>query len=189
METKTDFLEMLHISKTFPGVTALEDVSFFCRKGEIHALIGENGAGKSTLMNILGGNQTPDSGIVRIAGVSVTFNSPRDAAAAGISFVHQEANLLTNLTVYENVFLSREITSRGIALNKAMMRRRIYEINKRFGYTLDPDQKVGALSSAERQVVEVIRALMDNPEIIILDEPTAALSEAQAQHQIGRAHV
>lgn len=182
METKTDFLEMLHISKTFPGVTALEDVSFFCRKGEIHALIGENGAGKSTLMNILGGNQTPDSGIVRIAGVSVTFNSPRDAAAAGISFVHQEANLLTNLTVYENVFLSREITSRGIALNKAMMRRRIYEINKRFGYTLDPDQKVGALSSAERQVVEVIWALMDNPEIIILDEPTAALSEAQAQH-------
>ena len=182
MDTKTNFLEMIHISKTFPGITALENVSFFCQKGEIHALIGENGAGKSTLMNILGGNQIPDSGTIRIAGVSVLIQNPRNAAESGISFVHQEVNLLSNLTVCENVFLSREIINRGIALNKVEMSRRIQAINERFGYALKPDQKVETLSSSERQIVEIVRALIVEPEIIILDEPTAALSETQAQH-------
>ena len=103
-----DYLEFLHITKNFPGVTALDDVSMSVHRGEIHALVGENGAGKSTLMNILGGNLQPNGGELRLDGHSVKISSPIDAYNKGIGFVHQESNLLENLSVCENVFLGRE---------------------------------------------------------------------------------
>lgn len=103
-----DYLEFLHITKNFPGVTALDDVSMSVHRGEIHALVGENGAGKSTLMNILGGNLQPNGGELRLDGHPVKISSPIDAYRKGIGFVHQESNLLENLSVCENVFLGRE---------------------------------------------------------------------------------
>ena len=172
-----DYLQFLHITKRFPGVTALDDVSMSVRLGEVHALVGENGAGKSTLMNILGGNLQPDGGELMLDGRPVKIASPIDAYDKGIGFVHQESNLLENLSVYENVFLGRErVLTLGRTDRKGMCRE-ILDCCQRLGYQLDPEKPVAELNLAERQSVEIVRALLGQPRILILDEPTAALAE------------
>ena len=176
-----EYLQLLHITKKFPGVTALDDVSVSVRQGEIHALVGENGAGKSTLMNILGGNLQPDQGEIRLDGQSVRITSPIDAFQKGIGFVHQESNLLENLSVYENVFLGRE---RVGALGRTRRREMCQEIlssSQRLGYALEPEKPVSELNLAQRQSVEITRALLGKPRILILDEPTAALAEDEVE--------
>lgn len=173
-----NYLKMSGISKRFPGVVALDSVDFDLKRGEIHALVGENGAGKSTLMNILGGTLRPDSGSIELDGKSVTIADPIASLGMGIGFVHQESNLLSNLTVAENVFLARERTHAGLMDRKAM-RQEILKVNERLGYQLSPDVHVGELNLAEQQCVEITRALLCEPRILILDEPTAALDDSE----------
>ena len=178
--TDTPALEMVDITKTFPGVVALSGVSFDCRSGEVHAICGENGAGKSTLMNVLGGNYRADSGEVRIAGKPVRFGHPQEARGAGISVVHQELSLLPFRSVAENVFLGVEPTRRGL-LDRARMRKRTAELLARVGGDIDPDTPVSNLSIAAQQTVEIAKALLLDARILVLDEPTAALDEREAK--------
>ena len=183
------YLKMSGITKQFPGVLALDGVDFMLRQGEvkdgeIHALMGENGAGKSTLMNMLGGTLTPDSGSIELDGRAVSIAGPGESLRLGIGFVHQESNLLGNLTVLENVFLAREIRKGG-CLDRRAMRREILGVNERLGYRLDPDAVVGALPLAEQQCVEITRALLAKPRILILDEPTAALDDSEVARLFG----
>ncbi len=174
-------LEFKHITKRFPGVTALDDVSMSVRRGEIHALVGENGAGKSTLMNILGGNLQPEEGELRLDGQAVRITSPIEAYRLGIGFVHQESNLLDNLSVYENIFLGRErITPLGW-VDQGCMCKEILACAEQLGYSLEPERRVSELNLAQRQSVEITRALLGTPKILILDEPTAALAEDEVE--------
>ena len=176
-----EYLQLLHITKKFPGVTALDDVSVSVRQGEVHALVGENGAGKSTLMNILGGNLQPDQGEIRLDGQSVRITSPIDAFQKGIGFVHQESNLLENLSVYENVFLGRERVGVLGRTRRREMCQEILSSSQRLGYALEPEKPVSELNLAQRQSVEITRALLGTPRILILDEPTAALAEDEVE--------
>ena len=178
------YLKMSGITKQFPGVRALDGVDFMLRQGEVHAIVGENGAGKSTLMNMLGGTLTPDSGSIELDGRAVYIAGPGESLRLGIGFVHQESNLLGNLTVLENVFLAREIRKGG-CLDRRAMRREILGVNERLGYRLDPDAVVGALPLAEQQCVEITRALLAKPRILILDEPTAALDDSEVARLFG----
>lgn len=178
------YLKMSGITKQFPGVRALDGVDFMLRQGEVHAIVGENGAGKSTLMNMLGGTLTPDSGSIELDGRAVTIAGPSESLQLGIGFVHQESNLLGNLTVLENVFLAREIRRAG-CLDRKTMRREILGVNERLGYRLDPDAVVGTLHLAEQQCVEITRALLARPRILILDEPTAALDDSEVARLFG----
>ncbi len=172
------YLEMRAITKNFPGVVALDNVNFSCNLGEVHALVGENGAGKSTLMNLLGGLLTPTQGEILIDGHPVVIGGPGVSHQLGIGFVHQESNLLPNLTVAENIFLAHEVTHRG-RLQRTAMAQQVEDINKRLGYRLPPDAPVGSLKLADQQLTEITRALISNPKLLIMDEPTAALSEEE----------
>ena len=174
-------LEMKNITKTFPGVKALDNVNLQVERGEIHALVGENGAGKSTLMNVLGGTVKPDAGAIRIEGKEVAIDDPLASMRLGIGFVHQESSLLPNLTVRENVFLARE-KLRGGLLDAGGMRAEIRRVSERFGYHLDPDARVSSLTLAEQQSVEITRAVLSEPQLLILDEPTAALDDSEVAH-------
>ena len=169
-------LSMRGITRRFPGVVALDHVDFDLRPGEVHALVGENGAGKSTLMNVLGGTISPDECTIELDGKKVEIPDPVASMGIGIGFVHQESNLLGNLTVMENVFLAREALKGG-RLDKKRMREEILRVNEKLGYNLDPDAPVESLHLAEQQCVEITRALLSNPRILILDEPTAALDD------------
>ncbi len=172
-------LEMVGISKAFPGVQALEGVSFDCAAGEVHAICGENGAGKSTLIKILGGIYHPDSGSIRIGGRAASFAHPVAARRAGISIVHQELSLLAERSVADNIFLGDEPV-RGGRLDRKAMRERAQAILARLQSTISPDARAGDLSIAEQQMVEIAKALATNPRILVMDEPTAALDEAEA---------
>jgi ribose transport system ATP-binding protein len=175
-------LEMHGISKRFPGVIALDDVSFDCRPGEVHALVGENGAGKSTLMNVLGGATRPDAGEIRLAGARASFRHPLEAQRAGIGVIHQELTLIADRTVAQNVFLGREPTRRGM-LDGAAMRRATTALIDRLRLATDiaADRLVGRLSVGQQQLVEIIKALSVSPRILVMDEPTAALAEPEAE--------
>ena len=172
----TAALSMSGISKAFPGVRALDSVDFDCLPGEVHAICGENGAGKSTLMKILGGSYRPDAGTIQVAGTTVHFTHPRQAAEAGISIIHQELSLLPHRTVAENIFMGREIARRGL-LDKAAMRRKAAQLLGRIGAEIDPQALVSSLSIAMQQLVEIAKALLLDARIIVMDEPTAALDE------------
>lgn len=174
-------LAMKGITKRFSGVVALSNVSLQVDAGEIHALIGENGAGKSTLMNILGGLISPNEGEISIDGEPVSLSDPVQAYGLGIGFVHQESNLLTNLTVAENVFLGHELTWHQGPLDRAGMEREVLRLNQQLKYSLNPSARIGDLSLSERQCVEIMRAVRVRPRILILDEPTAALNEDEVQ--------
>ena len=178
METNTPLFEMAGISKRFPGVVALDNVSLSVDKGEIVALIGENGAGKSTLMKILGGAISRDEGTVIIDGTPVEIRSPADASALGIEFIHQELSVLDNLDVAANIFLRREPTTGGFL--KLIDRGRIYReadvLLKKLGLNISSRTSLNQLSIAQQQLVEIARALSAGARIIIMDEPTSSLT-------------
>jgi ribose transport system ATP-binding protein len=172
-------LEMLNITKTFPGVRALDEVSFACGRGEVHALCGENGAGKSTLIKILGGVYQPDGGTIRLDGREVAFSHPIAARRAGISIIHQELSLLPNRSVAENIFLGVEPTRFGL-LDRKTMREEARRLLKRLGSSVAPDAPAGDLSIAHQQIVEIAKALAIDARILVMDEPTAALDRVDA---------
>ncbi|MCC7207941.1 MAG: sugar ABC transporter ATP-binding protein, partial [Anaerolineae bacterium] len=171
-------LQMLNINKAFPGVVALENVSFEAYPGEAHALIGANGAGKSTLMNVLGGVIRADSGDILIGGKPAAIHSPLDATAHGIAFVHQEMAMLPTMTVAENMHIS-SFPRRGVLIDRRTMRARTAKALQRLGCHFTPDTRVQALSTGDRQMVEIARALLSDPSIIIFDEPTSSLTSRE----------
>lgn len=173
------FLEMKNITKRFGPVLALDDVNLSVEKGEIHGLLGENGAGKSTLMNILGGNFAANSGQVYFNGQHLVDMNPRKVFQMGIGFVHQELNLINDLTVYENLFLGEEITNKWGTLNKTQMRIRSKEVLSKMNLEIDPDILVSSLDTSVKQLVEIARALLFNCKLIIMDEPTTALTNKE----------
>jgi ribose transport system ATP-binding protein len=177
-------LEMRGISKSFPGVVALDDVSFDCHAGEVHVICGENGAGKSTLMKVLGGSYLPDAGSILIDGVPVRLEHPLAARAAGIAVIHQELTLLPERTVAENLFLGREAVRFGL-LDRRTMRRGAREVLARLASGINPDRRCGELSLSEMQIVEIAKALSLDARILVLDEPTAALDAPDAERLLG----
>ena len=168
-------LEMRGITKRFPGVTALYHVDFELEKGEVHVLLGENGAGKSTLIKMLSGAYRPDEGEVLLDGEKVDISSAMDAQRLGISTIYQEFNLVPQLTVAENVFLGRQPRSFGI-VNRRKMRNDTRELLERIKVRVDADARVESLGVAQRQMVEIAKALSLDARILIMDEPTASLS-------------
>lgn len=174
---KEQILKMKGISKNFAGVRALKEVDFTLNKGEIHALIGENGAGKSTLMKILLGIYKMDGGTIFYKGEAVTFKDPHDALKRGISMVHQEISLMPSMTVSENVWLGREREFMHLGLiSESRRHERTAELLKELGIDLKPSVIVKNLTVAQMQLVELVRAITYQPDILILDEPTSALS-------------
>ena len=171
-------LRLRALSKWFPGVQALDRVDFDLLPGEVHVLFGENGAGKSTLINIIAGALKPDEGEVRLRGAPTHFRSVYDARQQGISAVFQEFSLVPDMTVEENLFLGAELTT-GPFLNKPALHLRAEETLARLGFALSPRARVNRLSRAEQQMVEIAKALRSNLSILILDEPTAALTERE----------
>jgi ABC-type sugar transport system ATPase subunit len=174
-------IEASAISKSFPGVRALDAVDFTLRAGEVHALVGENGAGKSTLIKIFSGVYQPDSGEIRVDGQPVAIGSAQESQALGIVPVHQEIHLVPLLSVAENIFLGRQpLRGRGF-IDHAGMERQAAEILEGLGIRVDVRALVTDLSVARRQMVSIARALSSNARVIILDEPTASLSERETQ--------
>jgi ABC-type uncharacterized transport system ATPase subunit len=169
-------LEMRAITKRYPGVVANDGITLEVRPGEIHALLGENGAGKSTLMNILYGLATPDEGDILLDGTTVHIAGPSDAIARGISMVHQHFMLIPVLTVAENILLGEETMANPVFLDRKEAHRRIVELGQRFGFEIDPETKVEALSVGWQQRVEILKALYREARILVLDEPTAVLT-------------
>jgi ribose transport system ATP-binding protein len=167
------------VSKAFGQTQVLQEVSLSLARGEVLSIIGENGAGKSTLAKIIAGIVTPDAGALRLNGETLTCSTPAEATAAGIGIVHQELCLADNLTVAENIFLGREKTRRGF-LNRDGMNDAACSILKRLGVPLDPAERVTNLSTGMKQMVEIARALSYNAQILIFDEPTSSLSDADA---------
>jgi L-arabinose transport system ATP-binding protein len=168
------------VGKRFPGVVALDDVSFSVGAGEVRALMGENGAGKSTLLKILAGEYRPDSGGLRIDGVPLGFASPRESQAAGIAIIHQELHLAPDLTVTENLLLGR-MPSRGGFVDRTAARREAEAILARLGETIDPDARVRTLPIGKRQMIEIGKALARDARIIAFDEPTSSLSATETR--------
>jgi ABC-type sugar transport system ATPase subunit len=184
-------LEAQHISKHFPGVLALQDVSIDLHGGEIHAIVGENGAGKSTLMNILIGALRPDSGQLLIDGKKVVFHRPIDAQRLGVTMVPQEINLVPMLTVTENVYLGIEPRKAArLLLDGKKAEALAYEAIARIGEDIDPRKKVSELSTAQKQLVQIARAFAFGAKVLILDEPTASLTTRESDNlfKIVRAH-
>jgi ribose transport system ATP-binding protein len=177
----TPLLELVGVSKSFGGVEALRDVSFTLRAGEIHGLVGENGAGKSTMMKIIAGVHTDFAGTYRIGGTEVHFRSARDALASGIAMVHQELSIVPDLTVAENVFLGKQPTNRaGFVLWREMARQAREQLAS-LGIDVDPNHRIGDLPIGLQQLIEIARVLFSGARIIILDEPTSALSPPEIE--------
>lgn len=173
-------IEMSGISKAFNGNVVLKDVEFSLKEGEIHALMGENGAGKSTLMKILSGIYSKDSGTIKVDGKEVQFKSPKDAEKYGIVVIHQELNILPDLTVAENLFLGKEKTygKFGI-LKKKEMEKETSELLSKLGLKVNPKTRAGDLSVGKQQIIEIAKAIASNAKYIIMDEPTAALTDRE----------
>jgi ribose transport system ATP-binding protein len=172
---------MKSISKSFGGVKVLEGVDFSIVAGEIHALMGENGAGKSTLMKILSGVHTADAGSIVVDGKPVAIRSTNNAESLGIAIIHQELNLIPQLTVMENLFLGREPHHFGIIDNKRMRTEAAIWLNKVGGSHIDTAREAGTLSIGQQQLVEIARALSLNAQVLIMDEPTAALTDKEIE--------
>jgi ribose transport system ATP-binding protein len=177
----TPVLEMRGITKRFHGVPALQNVNLTIYPGEVHALMGENGAGKSTLMKILAGAYIADEGEIRINGQPIRITDPGVARQAGINLIYQELNVAPNLTVAENMFMGNELR-RGQLLDREGMRHKAGQMLHTLGASFTPDDVVSSLSIAEQQQVEIARALKDNSRILVMDEPTAALSDRETEH-------
>lgn len=169
------------VCKSFGGVKAVDRVSLAIRRGEIHAVVGENGAGKSTLMKLLCGVHTPDAGEIRLDGVATHLRSPLDAQRQGVSIVFQELNLLPHRSVAANIFAGREWTGRLGLIEKRAMHAAAGQVLRTLDLDIEPATKVGSLSLAEQQLVEIARTLQQDARIIILDEPNSALNAAESQ--------
>ena len=180
-------VELLGISKRFGGVQAVAEASLEISRGSVHALVGENGAGKSTLGKIIAGVIAPDAGEVLVSGAAVAFRSPREAISHGIAAVGQEPSIVPSLSAYENVFLGAE-SRRGGFLQRKELRRRYGELTERAGFSVAARRRGGSLRTADQQKIEILRALSRDADMLVLDEPTAALSgpEAKQLHEIVR---
>lgn len=174
-------IEMRGIDKAFGGNVVLKDAGFLLADGEIHALMGENGAGKSTLMKILTGVYTRDAGKVIVNDEEVNYQNPQEAEKAGIVFIHQELNVLFDLTVEENMFLGKEIKGAFGVCNKKAMRDEVKKVLDRLGVKINPDQRMSELSVGQQQMIEIAKALMVDAKVIIMDEPTAALTQSETE--------
>src|SRR5450830_1359898 len=175
-------LEILNISKGFPGVVALADVQLRVRPGSVLALMGENGAGKSTLMKIIAGIYQPDAGEIRLRGKPIVFETPLAAQKAGIAMIHQELNLMPHMSIAENIWIGREQLNSLRMVNHREMHRCTAELLARLRINLDPEEHVGNLSIAERQMVEIAKAVSYDSDILIMDEPTSAITEKEVAH-------
>ena len=174
-------LEMQGIDKSFPGLQALSDVSLALRPGEVLGIVGENGAGKSTLIKVLGGAHLPDGGRILLEGKPVLFRSPSAAQQAGISIIYQEFNLIPDLTVRENIFLGREQTRWGF-VRATREQQEAHQLFKKLGLSIDPETRCRALTVAQQQMVEIAKALLVHARIVVMDEPTAALTSQEVAH-------
>ncbi len=172
-------MDMNGICKAFGGNRVLRDAGISVAPGEIHALMGENGAGKSTLMKILTGVYTKDSGVIQVDGKAVSFQNPQEAERAGIVFIHQELNVLADMTVEENMFLGKELCSRFGVCDTKKMRTKAQEILQKLGVSISPGAVMAELSVGQQQMVEIAKALMVDAQLIIMDEPTAALTQSE----------
>lgn len=181
MTDTVPLLEMRGIVKSFPGVQALRGVDLSLRSGEVLALLGENGAGKSTLMKVLGGAHCADEGAILIDGCETPFHSPQDSRRAGVAVIYQEFNLVPGLTAVENIFLGQEVTHAGFVAQK-QERRRAAELFQRLGVEIDLDAPCRRLTTAQQQLVEIAKALAFDARIIVMDEPSAALTS----HEVAR---
>lgn len=180
---ETPILEMKSITKEFPGVKALDNVTFSVRRGEIHCLVGENGAGKSTLMKVLSGVHPYGtySGDIFIEGELQKFNGIRDSERAGIAIIYQELALIPELSVYENIFLGNEITN-GVVIDSNESISQAVDILKKVGLDVNPLTKIKNLGVGKQQLIEIAKALKKKVKILILDEPTAALNETDSDN-------
>ncbi|MGH9832000.1 MAG: ATP-binding cassette domain-containing protein, partial [Blastocatellia bacterium] len=178
MSHSSPALEMRGITKSFSGNTVLADVNLTAQAGEALALVGENGAGKSTLMKILSGVHQPDAGEILIEGEPIAFARPADALAAGVAMIYQELSLAPHLTVAENIFLGREplkVAPIGF-INGRELNARARSLLDEFGFRINPRARVGRLSAADRQLVEITRAIVEAKRVIVMDEPTSSLT-------------
>ena len=173
-------IEMLHITKEFPGIKANDDVTLQLRKGEIHALLGENGAGKSTLMSVLFGLYQPEKGVIKKNGQEVKINNPNDANALGIGMVHQHFKLVECFTVLDNIILGVEDTRHGF-LRKDAARKKVMDLSEKYGLRVDPDALVSDISVGMQQRVEILKMLYRDNDILIFDEPTAVLTPQEIE--------
>lgn len=174
-------IEMSGIMKSFGGNTVLNNAGFQLKSGEVHALMGENGAGKSTLMKILTGVYTKDGGTILVDGREVEYKSAKEAENAGIVFIHQELNVLFDLTVEENMFLGKEIKNKFGVCKTKEMRAKVKEILDRLGVQISPTERMDRLSVGQQQMIEIAKALMVDAKVLIMDEPTAALTQRETE--------
>ncbi|MBP0726180.1 ABC transporter ATP-binding protein [Bacillus sp. RG28] len=173
-------VEMLNITKEFPGIIANDDITLRLKKGEVHALLGENGAGKSTLMSVLFGMYTPEKGSIKVRGNEVTIGNPNVANSLGIGMVHQHFKLVSNFTVTENIILGLE-PKKGFVVDVKSAAKKIEELSKTYGLNVDPYAKIEDISVGMQQRVEILKTLYRNAEVVILDEPTAVLTPQEIQ--------
>jgi simple sugar transport system ATP-binding protein len=171
-------ISLENATKRYGGIAALDGVTFDLYSGEIHALAGENGAGKSTLCKLIAGVVVPSEGVIRVDGEAVNFTAPKDASRRGISMVYQETSLVPQLTVAQNIVLGRERTFNSVR----KVRNAARQVLQRLNFNVDPSQLAGSLSAAKRQMVEIARAVLNDARVIILDEPTAALTPEETEH-------
>ena len=181
MTAPAALLAMRGIVKSFPGVQALRGVNLTLRPGEVLALLGENGAGKSTLIKVLGGAHRADEGVVEVDGCPTALHSPTDSRRAGIAVIYQEFNLVPGLTACENIFLGQEVTRAGFVA-QTEERKRAAGLFKRLGVEIDLDTPCRRLTTAQQQLVEIAKALAFSARIIVMDEPSAALTA----HEVAR---
>ncbi|CAJ1781070.1 D-ribose pyranase [Aeromonas salmonicida] len=181
IETHSPILELTEIVKTFPGVRALDEAGLKVYPGQVMALLGENGAGKSTLMKVLTGIYQADAGSVSYRGQPVHFKGPRDSQDQGISIIHQELNLLPELSIAANIFLGREPRTRFGSIDHKQLRERASSLLGRLGVKHGPDTRLGELSIGEQQMVEIAKALSFDASVIIMDEPTDALTDTETE--------
>ncbi|MEE2046590.1 sugar ABC transporter ATP-binding protein, partial [Nocardiopsis tropica] len=174
-------LALVDVTKSFGSVRALRGLSLELRPGEIHALVGENGAGKSTLVKTIAGVHRPDSGQLLVDGVPTAFGAPADAQRAGVAVIHQEPTLFPDLSVAENIFVGRQPLTRLRTIDRKRMRSDTGEAFARLGVGMDPDRPARGLSIADQQLVEIAKALTRRARVLVMDEPTAALSGVEAE--------
>lgn len=175
-------LQVRGVGKSFPGVVALADVQLRVRSGSVHALMGENGAGKSTLMKIIAGVHAPDQGEIRLRGRPVTLHGPLDALQQGIAMIHQELNLMPSMSVAENIWIGREPLNRLGLVDHRQLRLRTQALFEQLAIAIDPGAEVRTLTVASRQMVEIAKAVSFDSEVLIMDEPTSALTDREVEH-------